>query len=381
MRSWSDAALGAVVLYLCWAAQAMAVEAGLRPAEEYGPLRGPAQARGVIVFSHGKTHLADPYLGLPPYLSRLHKAGWDVWRLVRPYAEDNEETSTNHLIDAGRTLRAQGYAQVAAIGQSMGGWISIRAAMERPEVFDAVLATAPAAFGTWATSTGKISGTNWRDNLNVVNFLADMKAGPRVMVFFFDKDDFDPGGRGEGATKALAARAGMYAVVDRPEGLVGHGASRTRAFDGLFGACIQAFLEAPARPGAFSCPEQSAEMRAQRFDLPGDLHVAGAAPGAPEALSRLPGQWYGFYPNGREVLVTVEETRADGATLVYAWSGLADEKGGWTRVTAQWDGGTLRSANAKRVLSYRPTADGRVAAHWERVDGSQPMDATLERLE
>ena len=303
-----------------------------------------------------------------------------MWRLVRPYAEDDEETSTTRLIEAGRALRAKGYSRVAAIGQSMGGWISIRAAMMEPTLFDSVLATAPAAHGTWATSTGKINSGNWLANNNVVNFLADMKPGPRVMVFFFDKDDYDPGGRGAGAAKALAARDGMYAVIDRPEGLVGHGAARTRAFDGVYGGCIQTFLEAPPRPGAFSCPED-AEAKAQRFDLPADLRVAASAPGTPEPLSRLPGQWYGFYPNGREILVTVEEARLDGATLVYAWSALGEEKGGWARVKAEWDGTALRAANAKRVLSYRPTADGKVAAHWERADGTLPLDAVLERLE
>ncbi|HEX2152162.1 MAG TPA: alpha/beta hydrolase [Stellaceae bacterium] len=186
MRSVSKALAGLVVsIGLLASASAFAI--GLDPAFPE-PALGPGKAKGVVVWSHGRSITTeDSKSPTPAYLQALRDDGWDVLRFNRLSRGDTLTDSTRRLVDHTAMLKRKGYRQVVLAGQSFGAFLSLMAADASPQV-DAVVATAPAAYGSFDEFYD-----SWRLNATKLYPLLERVQRARVMMFYFHGDNFDPG--------------------------------------------------------------------------------------------------------------------------------------------------------------------------------------------
>jgi dienelactone hydrolase len=222
----------------------------LEPADAGHPALGPRNADGAVIWSHGRSvDSEDCEAQTPPYIAELDDARWDAFRFNRRRAYDTLGLSTRKLTAEVHRLKLEGYRQVALAGQSFGAFLSLMAADASDEV-DAVIATAPAAYGS-STDFQE----SWRLNATKLYPLLEQLRHARVMLFYFQGDDFDPGGRGKRSREILLARKLPFIVVDQPPGLTSHWAAGDRQFARLFGHCILGFLEMPALGDDARCDE------------------------------------------------------------------------------------------------------------------------------
>ena len=104
---------------------------------------------GVLVWSHGRSIAAeDSESATPPFLRILRESGWDILRFDRPRDGDTLTDSTRRLVDYAARLKHKGYHRIVLAGQSFGAFLALMAADASDDV-DAVVATAPAAFGSF----------------------------------------------------------------------------------------------------------------------------------------------------------------------------------------------------------------------------------------
>src|SRR3954454_12938897 len=239
--------LGAAVVAVGVGASAPVFAMGLDPAFD-GPAIGPAKAKGVIVWSHGRSiNTEDSESPSPAYLTALRDDGWDAMRFDRLSQGDTLSDSTKRLVEYTAQLKRDGYKQVILSGQSFGAFLALMAADSSRDC-DAVTAPAPAAYGSFDDFYD-----SWRLNATRLYPLLERVKRARVMVFYFHADDFDPGGRGERSRAILSTRPVGYSVVDQPAFLVGHWASSTGLFMRRFGNCIRDFVDAPKIEGEQVC--------------------------------------------------------------------------------------------------------------------------------
>ena len=388
MRQWSVAAVWGLVLCIMTLAGAPVGAAGLDPAFNQD-LAGPDRAIGAVVWNHGRSiNTEDSDSPTPPYLRVLRDAGWDVLRFNRPRDGDTLTASTRRLVELVGQLKRKGYRRIVLAGQSFGAFLALMAADASEEV-DAVVATAPAAFGNFDEFYD-----SWRLNATRLYPLLERVKRTRVMLFYFHGDDFDPGGRGEHSREILAGRQIGYSVIDQPAFLAGHWASSTGLFLRRFGGCIRDFLDADKIEGERVCEPAWGEAPSSEMRLPDELvhprtalrAAAGAAGGsAPAGLAPSGRQsWYGLYPNGREVVLAVEETHGPEVSAVYAIGPGIDEN-----EPAEWshrkgrlvDDEFIFEEKGKSTLHFRPRADGGLNATWTSPDGKTSMEAGLRRLD
>ena len=179
-------------------AQALAL--GLDPAFPE-PAAGPSRAKGVLVWSHGRSiNTEDSKSPTPAYLQALRDDGWDVMRFDRLSRGDTLTDSSKRLVEHTAALKQKGYKQIILAGQSFGAFLSLMAADASPEV-DGVIATAPAAYGSFEDFYD-----SWRLNATKLYPLLEQVKRARVIVFYFHGDDFDPGGRGDRSRQILSQR-------------------------------------------------------------------------------------------------------------------------------------------------------------------------------
>src|SRR5690606_18969126 len=214
-------------------------------------------------------------------------------------------------------------------------FLSLMAADASDDVF-AVVATAPAAYGSFFEFYD-----SWRNNATRLYPLLEQVRRARVMLFFFHGDEFDPGGRGERGREILARRGLPHLVVDQPRALTGHWAASTGLFTRRYAQCIRAFIELDRVGPDMSCEDTWGTRPSAQLPLPPSVHTV-AAQGESQKKVWAPenaflGKWYGFYPNGREVLLVVERVERDEVTAIYALGpGLEpDQKAEWVRRTGR----------------------------------------------
>src|SRR5437016_6334450 len=257
--------LGAAVVAVGVGASAPVFAMGLDPAFE-GPTIGPAKAKGVIVWSHGRSiSTEDSQSPSPAYLHVLGDNGWDVMRFNRPSQADTLKDSAANLIDYASELKRKGYKQVMLAGQSFGAFLSLMAADASSDV-DGVIATAPAAYGRFDDFYD-----SYRLNATKLYPLLEQVKRARVMVFYFHGDDFDPGGRGERSREILSARGLGYAVVDQPAFMTGHWASSSGLFLRRYGSCIRDFAENTNLSGEQTCSPRWGTSPSAEMKLPAEL--------------------------------------------------------------------------------------------------------------
>ena len=370
---------------------------GLDPAFNQAPV-GPEHALGAVVWNHGRSiNTEDSDSPTPPYLRVLRDSGWDVLRFDRLRDGDTLTASTRRLVELVGHLKSKGYRRVVLAGQSFGAFLALMAADASDEV-DAVIATAPAAFGNFDEFYD-----SWRLNATRLYPLLERIKRARVMLFYFHGDDFDPGGRGERSRAILSSHQLGFSVIDQPAFLTGHWASSTGLFLRRFGNCIRDFIAADRLEGERNCEPVWGETPSGELRLPDDLvhphaavHAAAAAIGASAPVgsaiasssptgSRIGHQsWYGFYPNGREVLLAVEETQGHELEAVYAIGPGIDENepAEWSRRKGRLvEDEFVFEEKGKSSLRFRPRADGGLNATWISPDGKTSMEAALRRLD
>ena len=211
----------------------------LAPAYPGGPQLGPEHAKGAVVWSHGRSvDSEDSEAPTPAYMALLKEDGWDTYRFNRMRDVDTLDKSAAGLARIAERLKAEGYRQVALAGQSFGGFLALMAADQTDDVDD-VIATAPAAYGSFSDYYG-----SWLNNATKLYPLLQKVRSARVMVFYFHGDDFDPGGRGQRSREILDERHIANVIVDQPPQLTTHWAATTPLFTKRFGGCITGFLDA-----------------------------------------------------------------------------------------------------------------------------------------
>jgi pimeloyl-ACP methyl ester carboxylesterase len=253
--------VAAIVTALALPLEAAAAQDQLVPARDEASLLGGERAQGAVIWSHGRSLQTECSLvPTPDYISAFRAAGWDTFRLNRPSSIDTLPDSAAALASEAEGLKRRGYRRVVLAGQSFGAFISLIAA-GRSDAVDAVIATAPAAYGSAQSNPFGygLNATRLYDLLGTVRHA-------RVALFFFDGDIFDPGGRAPIADEILRARGLAHLVVDRPAGLPTHWASISPAFATQFGSCLVAFAAGGAGSGALNC--RDLEAAAQRPRLP-----------------------------------------------------------------------------------------------------------------
>jgi pimeloyl-ACP methyl ester carboxylesterase len=394
MRQLLSNALGAAALAIGLMASAPAPAMGLDPGFE-GPAIGPAKAKGVIVWSHGRSiNSEDSESPTPAYLSALREDGWDVMRFDRLSHGDTLSDSTKRLVDYTAQLKHDGYKQVVLAGQSFGAFLSLMAADSSTDV-DAVVATAPAAYGSFDDFYD-----SWRLNATRLYPLLEQVKRARVMMFYFHGDDFDPGGRGERSRAILTQRGLGYAIVDQPAYLSGHWASSTGLFLRRYGSCIRDFANNDQLNGELACEPRWGSTPSAELKLPPELadpklarstaattSATGSASPATDdgkVASGFRDTWYGFYPNGREVLFGVETVHGDDLSAVYAIGPSVDNKhpAAWTRRKGRVvDDSFVFEEKGKSTLRLRPRQDGGLSATWVSADGKTSMTAHLKPID
>jgi hypothetical protein len=342
------------------------------PAYPDKPLLGPNDAAGAVIWSHGAAAYPakeDENSATPLYVSLLRDHGLDVFRLNRPQNAEHEKTSADALRARVDELAARGYRKLVLAGQSAGAWISIMTA--RGGGIYAVIATAPAYYGTEQPGY-------FRNASFLFNYVGDVK-GVRTLVAFFNDDPFDPGGRGP-EVEAILARDGVaHLVLDRPAGFSGHGSGNGGLFARRFGPCLVAVADDGPMPKREACETKWGEVPSG--ELPRVEAPSSAAGGG--ANEKFWGRWYGYYQNGREVMLVVEniagaEVEADyviGPTIEGALKAGVERRHGQIA-----EGALVFAAAGKSTLRYTPRPDGTLAGLWTAADGRSVLDAVLRRL-
>jgi dienelactone hydrolase len=386
--------LGAAVVAVGVGASAPVFAMGLDPAFE-GPAIGPAKAKGVIVWSHGRSiNTEDSESPSPAYLTALRDDGWDAMRFDRLSQGDTLSDSTKRLVEYTAQLKRDGYKQVILSGQSFGAFLALMAADSSSDV-DAVIATAPAAYGSFDDFYD-----SWRLNATRLYPLLERVKRARVMVFYFHGDDFDPGGRGERSRAILSQRGVGYAVVDQPAYLSGHWASSTGLFLRRYGGCIRDFANNEKLKSELACEPVWGSTPSAELKLPPELAdpklarntAAAAAPTGSASPATADGKatggfrdvWYGFYPNGREVLFGVETAHGDDLSAVYAIGPSVDNKhpAAWTRRKGRVvEDSFVFEEKSKSTLRLHPRQDGGLSATWISADGKTSMTAHLKPID
>jgi pimeloyl-ACP methyl ester carboxylesterase len=169
--------------------EAAAAQAELVPAHDTASLLGGGRALGAVIWSHGRSLQKECDLApTPDYIGAFRSAGWDTFRLNRPSVIDTLQDSADALAGAAEVLKHRGYRRVVLAGQSFGAFISLIAA-GRSDAVGAVIATAPAAYGSAQSNPFgfELNATRLYDLLAAVR-------RARVALFFFEGDIFDPAG-------------------------------------------------------------------------------------------------------------------------------------------------------------------------------------------
>src|SRR6266853_1767423 len=131
-----------------------AAQTALVPTQDAASLLGGERAQGAVIWSHGRSLETEFSLApTPEYIGAFRAAGWDTFRLNRPRAGDTQPASGAALAEAAEALKHGGYRRVVLAGQSFGAFISLIAA-GRSDAVDAVIGSAPAAYGSAQSNPG-----------------------------------------------------------------------------------------------------------------------------------------------------------------------------------------------------------------------------------
>lgn len=242
-----------LLLLLLFLAPARAETAGPLRTEPAVAFHGPQGAPGALLWMHGG-YFDGPPPEAPPFLRQVAaEGGWDLWRLDRPSFKERADvlaTGAARLSEGVQALRAQGYRQLAIVGESRGAFVTLIALAE-PRLADAVLLLAPAAHGPRPERRPEAMA-DWY--LALARMAPD--AARRLGLVQFTGDPYDPGpeARRDSFAAAAGARHIPTLTLFHPQAPEGHGGMWDESFPPRFGPCLAAFLDLrQAMPG--HCPE------------------------------------------------------------------------------------------------------------------------------
>jgi len=335
--------------------------------------RGPATAKGIVIWNHGRDANATATPIAPPAAWELARSGWDVYSQHRLGTHDVTQV-TLRIIGAGvDRAKALGYRRVVLMGQSAGGFMGLGEATRRSDV-SAVIALAPAAFGTPG------SPMDWRRNDSGLREIWTKLQGKRIAlaVAFFADDPFfeksEPAIRGPHARQRLKELGLPALVLDRPapELFHGHAAGLTLPFARRFSPCLVLLLEQDAPPPC----EDGDRGAIATFGLAPPPPVASAAPG-----DLFAGLWQGTSANGRYLLLQLGPPAAGqqrGGSYGIGRS-LNNEAASNQSLSFTAEGNRLRWAQGSVSLDVTREADGRLKLR-RQAPNETPSESWLQKL-
>lgn len=348
------------------------------PAYPSTALKGADAAKGALIWSHGINSILgkeDAESPTPLFVTLFRDSGWDVFRLNRPRMSEEPRGTADELVRRVHNLKQQGYAKVVLAGQSGGAWISLMAAGQSDEIH-AVIANAPAYDGT---SAGSASMKVQKNAVVLYDHLARIHQG-RIMISFFADDAHDPGGRAAKADEILTRNGVPHLILDRPAELIGHHAGNSGLFMRRFGACALAVAGDGVVPRS-ECQSDWGKAPSAELGLPVDLAIAASAGNA--AVRPFLGKWYGYYANGRELMLVIERVHDADVEAVYAIGPGADRsaKASFTRRQGHVaDGRLVFVESGLATLRYSLRSDGKLDGEWVAATGGSHLEAVLRRL-
>lgn len=346
----------------------------LEPAYPATPLKGPAAAKGAVIWNHainfiyGSEAAAAP---VPVFVTVLRDGGWDVFRLLRPRMSEEPRGSAAALVATAAQLKQQGYGRIVLAGQSGGAWLSLMAAGRSSDIH-AVIANAPAYYGTDSPTYLK-NGFVLFDHIDAIR-------GGRIMISYFDNDPYDPGGRGPRSEERLAAHGVPHLIIDRPTEFSGHASGNTGLFLRRFGACVLAVAGDGPMPTREQCESDWGKVPSAALPLPPKraLAVPDGGPADP-----FLGLWYGYALDGRELMLAIEHAAGADVEALYA-VGPGIDSGQQPVVTprAGYVAGDALVFEEKgmSVLRFDLRPDGLLDMLMIADDGISRLGATLHRL-
>ncbi|HTC11701.1 MAG TPA: hypothetical protein VK726_23295 [Acetobacteraceae bacterium] len=205
---------------------------------------GPQAASGLIVWGHGKSGNQTDESGYQPhnYVRVFNNAGFDVVRFAREPVTDSESNASEWLQENLPKLRAMGWREVVAAGQSTGAWASL-STVDTPGLADAVIAVSAAYLST-ANQGAQAAGL-----YRIIHAAASPNT--RVALVYFEGDPYVTEGidaRVEHLRDGLAGRIGPLLVIERPPGFRGHGGANAADFGRRYGPCLLHFVLDPQPP-------------------------------------------------------------------------------------------------------------------------------------
>jgi hypothetical protein len=349
-------------------------EMWLEPAFPKDALKGPVTSQGAFVWSHGAggIFLTDNSTFGPPFLAYLMRdSGWDVFafkRTVLAQAPLQEARELKHQV---ALLKENGYRRIVLAGQSAGAWISVIAAGRLPDVH-AVIALAPAHYGTDKPYYGMNASA-------LFDYLEDIKT-TRVMLAFFNDDQYDPGGRGPRSEQILTAHAVPHLVIDRPAGFSGHGSGESGLFYRRFSDCWLAVVGDGPVPRQQDCETHWGDAPSGDMVVPADAKVSANASGA---IGPFQGVWWGTYSVGREVVLVVkggDSERVEVTYMVGPMPANLSKPGSSTRYGRLANDALELAEAGKATLRARVRPDRNLDLEWIAIDGKARLNAVLRRM-
>jgi pimeloyl-ACP methyl ester carboxylesterase len=340
-------------------------------------LNGPAKAQGLIIWNHGISGTLESYKAPAPLAFRLLQArAWDVVMIKR---HNQAETmaggplyrTVQRTLEEVKTQRKLGYRKIVLAGQSFGGYVTLEAADESPDVFAAV-AMAPGV---------RAGGASGRLDASIVDRLLQSTRAGRIAVVF-PKDDAVFGNvvRGENANRILARGGLPYLLLDETSGLTGHGGGVGGRFAVRYGLCLAEFLSAPRLPGGrFTCQpsgDPGPVVRELLLPAAADRPAITSDPAKlPDGLGRLTGLWYALVD---ETIVLFALVPTDGPKLRVVYRSSSSSRAGSVYDAEIRDGQVHVVLPQKDRITVGPDAEGGIIT-WTSSDGSRVLKGKLLR--
>lgn len=341
------------------------------PAEYHAaapPVQGPKQAKGLVIWNHGRGMTAADHKAPPLALHFAHR-GWDVYGLYRGWGNDDRMRALQ-IVGAGIEKAWQmGYRRIVLMGQSAGAYAAIEAVRYGYEV-DAIIAMAPAAHG---------NGSYWQDNDYAMRPIWERFAGKKtkVAVAYFSGDDYyeahAPNVRGPWLQAKLSSFGVPHYVINQPDiaGLKGHIAGHSWNFARRFGPCIFDFVDSGEAP---ACDEGDPGALATFQIVAPRLETAGAA--------ALAGLWYGTWGGGRLIAILIEGVEGNRVLARYM-TGLGANPSVETAESVDWpltltEAGMHRET-ANAVFEFRRDGDRLVGTMTAKHNPALRDEIVLQR--
>jgi dienelactone hydrolase len=358
------------------------------------PHRGPENAKGAVLWSHGVAGQHIQYTAPPPDVLRdFAQAGWDIIKIQRNNTHEQgwSASGTKHVayvVERARKARTEGYKHVIAAGQSYGGAISLEASARSDDLFG-IIAFAPGHGSDACGSSAGFSSRRISDNIQrqLIDAIGGAKA-PRVVVLMADGDECQ--GFNEPSriiNEALQRIPGQFLQFDATMPVRGHSAAATAQFRAWYGKCLLDFMDPSREPAAkqTSCPHPAAP----RFLLDAGYNFPVAPGNAAQANAKLIGAWGGTYASttsnvdrDRDICIAIESASSQQISALAAFGAGPERRLSMATMKryfmGEGDKYVYLGGNAYRMV-LTPTGDDTLRLAITSADGKNTFTGTLKR--